>query len=60
MPSEVKANIDYALRRAAEVDADHIKVKVVDDKVILNGKCLPGRNAAKPSASPGRPRALEP
>jgi osmotically-inducible protein OsmY len=38
MPSEVKANIDFALRRAAEVDADHITVKVVDDKVILNGK----------------------
>jgi len=37
MPSDVKANIDSALRRAAEVDADHIKVKVVDDKVILNG-----------------------
>jgi len=37
MPSEVKANIDYALRRAAEVDAEHITVKVVDDKVILKG-----------------------
>jgi len=37
MPSEVKANIDSALRRAAEVDADHIKVKVAGDKVILNG-----------------------
>jgi len=38
MPSEVKANIDFALRRAAEVDAEHITVKVVDDKVILKGK----------------------
>jgi osmotically-inducible protein OsmY len=38
MSSEVKANIDFALRRAAEVDADHITVEVVDDKVILNGK----------------------
>jgi osmotically-inducible protein OsmY len=38
IPSEIKANIDFALRRAAEVDADNIKVKVVDDKVILNGK----------------------
>ncbi len=37
MPSEVKANIDYALRRAAEVDAEHITVKVVNDKVILKG-----------------------
>lgn len=37
MPSEVKANIEYALRRAAEVDAEHITVKVVDDKVILKG-----------------------
>ena len=37
MPSEVKTKIDSALQRAAEVDADHIKVKVVDDKVILNG-----------------------
>jgi osmotically-inducible protein OsmY len=38
LPSEVKANIDYALRRAAEVDADQIKVSVVNNKVILNGK----------------------
>jgi osmotically-inducible protein OsmY len=37
MPSEVKANIDYALRRAAEIDAEQITVKVVDDKVILKG-----------------------
>lgn len=37
LPSEVKANIDYALRRAADVDADHITVNVVDDKVILKG-----------------------
>jgi len=37
MPSEVKANIDYALRRAAEIDAEKITVKVVDDKVILKG-----------------------
>jgi len=38
MPSEIKANIDSALRRAAEVDAEHITIKVVDDKVILKGK----------------------
>ena len=38
MPSEVKANINYALRRAAEVDAERIKVDVQDDKVILRGK----------------------
>ena len=37
MPSEVKANIECALRRSAEVDAQHITVKVVDDKVILKG-----------------------
>jgi osmotically-inducible protein OsmY len=36
--SEVKANIDQALRRSAEVDADHINVSVVKDRVILNGK----------------------
>lgn len=36
-PSEVKDKIDNALRRAAEVDADQITVKVVDDKVILKG-----------------------
>jgi osmotically-inducible protein OsmY len=36
-PTEVKDKIDSALRRAAEVDAEQIKVKVVDDKVILNG-----------------------
>ena len=38
LPSEVKANIDQALRRAAEVDADHITVSVVQDKVTLHGK----------------------
>ena len=37
-PVEVKAKIENALRRSAEVDSDQIKVKVVDDKVILNGK----------------------
>lgn len=36
-PSEVKDKIDCALRRSAEVDADQISVKVVDDKVILKG-----------------------
>ena len=36
-PSEVKANIDQALRRAAEVDADHIKVSVTKDTVTLSG-----------------------
>jgi len=38
VPSEVKAKIDSALRRAAEVDAAHVKVNVVNDKVILHGK----------------------
>jgi len=38
VPSEVKAKIDSALRRAAEVDAAHIKVNVVNDKVILHGR----------------------
>jgi len=37
LPSAVKANIDQALRRAAEVDADRIKVSVVKDRVILKG-----------------------
>lgn len=37
VPSEVKTRIDSALRRSAEVDANHIKVKVQNDKVILNG-----------------------
>lgn len=36
--SEVKSTIDSALRRAAEVDASHIQVKVVDDKVTLHGR----------------------
>ena len=38
LPSEVKVKIDNALRRAAEVDAEHIKVSVVGDKVILRGE----------------------
>ena len=37
LSSEVKANIDQALRRAAEVDADCITVSVVRDRVTLNG-----------------------
>ncbi|HXY52260.1 MAG TPA: BON domain-containing protein [Terriglobales bacterium] len=37
-PSEVKTSIEQALRRAAEIDADKIKVSVVKDKVVLNGK----------------------
>lgn len=36
-PSEVKANIEEALRRAAEIDADNIQVSVTKDRVILNG-----------------------
>jgi osmotically-inducible protein OsmY len=36
-PSELKANIEQALRRAAEIDADKIDVRVEKDKVILNG-----------------------
>lgn len=38
VPSEVKAKIDHALRRAAEVDAGNIKVNFVSDKVILREK----------------------
>jgi osmotically-inducible protein OsmY len=38
VPSEVKAKIDSALRRAAEVDAARVKVNVVNDKVILHGR----------------------
>jgi len=37
LPSEVKANINWALRRAAELDAEHIQVSVEEDKVILKG-----------------------
>jgi osmotically-inducible protein OsmY len=36
--SEVKANIEQALRRAAEVDADNVKVSVAEGKVTLDGK----------------------
>jgi osmotically-inducible protein OsmY len=36
-PHEVKVKIDNALRRAAELDADRIRVEVVNDKVILRG-----------------------
>lgn len=35
--SEVKAKIENALRRAAELDAERIKVDVVNDKVTLRG-----------------------
>ena len=38
LPSDVKAKIESALRRAAEVDSEHIKVRIAGDKVILNGK----------------------
>jgi osmotically-inducible protein OsmY len=36
--SEVKTNIEQALHRAAEVDANNIKVTVEKYKVILNRK----------------------
>jgi osmotically-inducible protein OsmY len=36
-PAGVKAKIDSALRRAAEIDAQQIKVRVHDDKVFLSG-----------------------
>lgn len=36
-PAEVKTKIDAALRRAVELDADRIKVEVINDKVILRG-----------------------
>lgn len=35
--SDVKKTIENALRRAAELDANHVKVTVLDDKVILRG-----------------------
>lgn len=38
VPFEVKDKIDSALERAAEVDANHITVKVQDNKVILKGR----------------------
>jgi osmotically-inducible protein OsmY len=36
-PSEVKQKIENALRRAAELDAQQIKVEVYDSKVTLRG-----------------------
>ena len=36
--SEVKTNIECALHRAAEIDANNIKVTVLEGKVILDGK----------------------
>ena len=35
--SDVKASIESALQRAAELDANQVKVTVIDDKVILRG-----------------------
>jgi osmotically-inducible protein OsmY len=35
--SDVKTSIESALKRAAELDANQVKVTVVDDKVILRG-----------------------
>lgn len=35
--SDVKTTIESALQRAAELDANQVKVTVVDDKVILRG-----------------------
>ena len=37
LPSEVKAKIDEALRRAADIDADRINVSVVRNTVTLKG-----------------------
>jgi osmotically-inducible protein OsmY len=36
-PSEVKVKIENALRRAAELDAQKIRVEVINDKVTLRG-----------------------
>lgn len=36
-PAEVRTAIESALRRAAELDMNHIKVTVVNDHVILRG-----------------------
>jgi len=36
--SDVKAKIEHALRRRAEIEARDIRVSVTDDKVTLNGK----------------------
>ena len=36
-PSEVKTAIEDALRRAAELDAEHIRVEVSGEKVVLRG-----------------------
>jgi osmotically-inducible protein OsmY len=35
--SDVKTSIESALQRAAELDANQVKVTVIDDKVILRG-----------------------
>ena len=35
--SDVKTSIESALKRAAELDANQVKVTVMDDKVILRG-----------------------
>ena len=54
LPPEVKTTIEQALRRAAKVAPDCIKVSVVSDTVILDGKVCPGQNARRPNAQPGQ------
>lgn len=38
MPADVRHRIEAAFQRSAEVDARHVKVEVIDGKVVLTGR----------------------
>ena len=53
-PAEIKAKIEDALKRSAEMDARRITVEVDGGKVILRGSVRPGPRRRRRSGRPGR------
>ena len=51
-PADIKAKIENAFKRSAEVDSSHVKVEAHDGKVILTGtvKSLSERDEAELAA----------
>jgi osmotically-inducible protein OsmY len=56
-PTDLKAKIEEALKRAAELDASRITVEVDGGKVILRGTVRSWPRRRRPSGRPGRRRA---
>ena len=55
-PTEIRSQIEAALRHSAELDAKRIIVETEGSKVTCAGGCAPGPSARKLSAPPGARR----